>query len=139
MTTLTFHRMASAGCLALTILLQIACSSSAGEVAARPQSDDDMIMRGTSHSSGASFTEQCTVGQQRTCSFHLPEHNGVRPCVIGVQTCVDRSWGRCMEGTMGDAQAPEFATPPALTDAGAPLVVDASPLANGQEDPLQSP
>ncbi|HTM46787.1 MAG TPA: hypothetical protein VL137_17650 [Polyangiaceae bacterium] len=140
MTTLTLHRMANAGCLVVTILLQIACSSSAGEVAARPHGDDDMITPGaTGHSSGASFTDQCAVGQQRICSFHLPEHNGVQPCVIGVQTCVDRSWGRCMEGTLADAQAPELAEPSSLADAGAPPAVDADLPTNGQADPLQSP
>ena len=41
----------------------------------------------------------CEGGTTRECTYYLPSHNGVRPCVTSEQTCVDGVWTQC--GSLG--------------------------------------
>jgi hypothetical protein len=47
----------------------------------------------------------CSEGDVRGCSYYLPEHNGVRPCIVGYQVCSDDRWSHCTEGVPQDAGA----------------------------------
>jgi hypothetical protein len=38
---------------------------------------------------------ECADGATKTCKVTLPEHNGVKTCFEGVQTCADGAWGEC--------------------------------------------
>jgi len=38
---------------------------------------------------------ECADGTTKDCKVTLPEHNGVKSCFEGVQTCEDGAWGEC--------------------------------------------
>jgi hypothetical protein len=38
----------------------------------------------------------CANDDVRACTYYLPEHNGVRQCVVGYQLCTENEWGRCL-------------------------------------------
>jgi hypothetical protein len=44
----------------------------------------------------------CANDEARACTYYLPEHNGVRQCVIGYQLCSDNQWGQCLEAVPVD-------------------------------------
>ena len=48
-------------------------------------------------------TGGCTEGQSQTCRIYLPSHNGIQPCFVGVQACVDAAWGDCGNAVLVDA------------------------------------
>ena len=50
-------------------------------------------------------TGGCTEGQTQTCRIYLPSHNGIQPCFVGVQACVDAAWGDCGSAVLVDANA----------------------------------
>ncbi len=50
-------------------------------------------------------TGGCTEGQSQTCRIYLPSHNGIQPCFVGVQECVDAAWGDCGSAVLVDANA----------------------------------
>lgn len=50
-------------------------------------------------------TGGCTEGQSQTCRIYLPSHNGIQPCFVGVQACVDAAWGDCGSAVLVDANA----------------------------------
>jgi hypothetical protein len=52
--------------------------------------------------SAAALILGCANDEVRACTYYLPEHNGVRQCVIGYQLCSDNEWGQCLEGVTVD-------------------------------------
>jgi hypothetical protein len=44
---------------------------------------------------GGGSGAQCNEGQTKKCKVDLGEHNGVKSCFIGTETCVDGAWGPC--------------------------------------------
>lgn len=106
-----------AAALALLVVLALstgACSSGNMEVSPRPGAEDEELLDQTDwpSASGRQVVNGCADGETRVCSYYLPEHNGVRPCVIGYQICADHMWSHCTEGVLVDAGA--------AVDAGAP-------------------
>lgn len=59
----------------------------------------------------------CEAGTTKECRVYLPAHDGIQPCFVGVQTCIDGTWGLCDEAELVDANAndstlePSDATP----------------------------
>ena len=47
----------------------------------------------------------CEAGTSQECRVYLPAHDGIQPCFVGVQSCVDGEWGSCEEGELIDANA----------------------------------
>lgn len=50
----------------------------------------------------AALLLSCANDEVRVCTFYLPEHNGVRQCVVGYQLCSDDEWSPCLEGVTVD-------------------------------------
>lgn len=46
---------------------------------------------------------RCTDGDVQTCRIYLPAHNGIQPCFVGEQLCVDSAWGPCGDAVLVDA------------------------------------
>lgn len=53
----------------------------------------------------AALLLRCTNDDVRVCTYYLPEHNGVRQCVVGYQVCSDNDWGQCLEAVAVDGGA----------------------------------
>jgi hypothetical protein len=50
----------------------------------------------------AALQLSCAHNEVRACTYYLPEHNGVRQCVVGYQVCSDNEWSPCLEGVAVD-------------------------------------
>jgi hypothetical protein len=50
----------------------------------------------------AALLLDCANEDVRACTYYLPEHNGVRHCVVGYQVCSYNQWGQCFEGAPVD-------------------------------------
>src|SRR5215471_18925971 len=37
----------------------------------------------------------CTPGSTQECRVYLPAHDGIQPCFVGEQRCVNSHWGEC--------------------------------------------
>jgi hypothetical protein len=108
--------------LPVMTLLTSACSSSALETAPRPgettpispESDPSEPVldarapdpQQDTPQASAALLLSCAHGDVRACTYYLPEHNGVRQCVIGYQICSDGEWSPCVEGATEDGGAP---------------------------------
>ncbi len=47
----------------------------------------------------------CEAGARQECRVYLPAHDGIQPCFVGVQKCIDGEWGLCDEAELVDANA----------------------------------
>jgi len=48
---------------------------------------------------------ECETGATQTCRIYLPSHDGIQPCFVGMQACVDTHWGICDDAVLVDANA----------------------------------
>jgi hypothetical protein len=97
--------VANPAALLLTLVVA-ACSSGNMEVSPRPDVEEAEELARTDWPTAINRSTQaagCANDDVRVCSYYLPEHNGVRPCVIGYQICSDDTWSRCTEGVPQDA------------------------------------
>jgi hypothetical protein len=99
--------------LLLLTLLVAACSSGAMEVDPPSGADENLEQTDWEPTSRRTQSIGCADDEVRVCNVYLPEHNGVRPCVVGYQVCERNAWSRCTEGVPQDAGAPR-------TDSGSP-------------------
>jgi hypothetical protein len=91
---ISFRRIAFS--VALFGLLS-ACAGAPDGAAPPPSGDEPALTRDYSTAHGESVTGSCEPEQTKSCSYYLPEHNGVRPCILGQQYCEDGVWGPCLE------------------------------------------
>ena len=57
----------------------------------------------------------CEAGSMQECRVYLPAHDGIQPCFVGVQKCVDGEWALCDEAELVDANAGDSALTPSAT------------------------
>jgi len=106
--SLTPQGIVSAAAAVVLSLVPLACSGGNSEIAGHPiGQDDDLALSSQPNASGEVPNLRCAEGDVRICSFYLPEHNGVRPCIVGYQVCEEEQWNRCTEGLPADGGAPE--------------------------------
>ena len=48
---------------------------------------------------------ECENGATQACRIYLPSHDGIQPCFVGKQACVDTHWGVCDDAVLVDANA----------------------------------
>jgi hypothetical protein len=48
---------------------------------------------------------ECETGTTQDCRVYLPAHDGIQPCFVGVQSCVEEHWGDCEDAVLVDANA----------------------------------
>jgi hypothetical protein len=106
--------------LVLLTLFVAACSSGNMEVDP-PRAEKDFEATDWPTASRSTQAVGCADDDVRVCSYYLPAHNGVRPCIVGYQVCSDNLWSRCTEGIPQDGgAAPPATTSAPQSDAGAP-------------------
>jgi hypothetical protein len=54
----------------------------------------------------------CTPGSSQECRVYLPAHDGLQPCFVGEQRCVDSHWGECADALLVDANNDDAAIDP---------------------------
>ena len=55
----------------------------------------------------------CTPGSTQECRVYLPAHDGIQPCFVGEQRCVDSHWSECADALLVDANQDDSAIDPA--------------------------
>lgn len=45
----------------------------------------------------------CTPGSTQECRVYLPAHDGIQPCFVGEQRCVNSRWSECADALLVDA------------------------------------
>lgn len=55
----------------------------------------------------------CTTGSVQQCRVYLPAHDGIQPCFVGEQRCVDSHWSECADALLVDANQDDSALEPA--------------------------
>jgi hypothetical protein len=48
---------------------------------------------------------ECENGATKTCRVYLPAHDGIQPCFVGEQLCVETRWSSCDDAVLVDANA----------------------------------
>ena len=56
---------------------------------------------------------ECEAGTTQTCRIYLPSHDGIQPCFVGEQVCVDTHWGTCDDAVLVDANSGDAELEPA--------------------------
>jgi len=56
---------------------------------------------------------ECETGATQTCRIYLASHDGIQPCFVGMQQCVDTHWGICDDAVLVDANADDAELDPA--------------------------
>ena len=54
----------------------------------------------------------CTPGSTQPCRVYLPAHDGIQPCFVGEQRCVDSHWSECADALLVDANKDDSAIDP---------------------------
>lgn len=54
----------------------------------------------------------CTPGTTQECRVYLPAHDGLQPCFVGEQRCVNSRWGECADALLVDANQDDTAIDP---------------------------
>jgi len=54
----------------------------------------------------------CTPGSTQECRVYLPAHDGLQPCFVGEQRCVDSHWSECADALLVDANKDDSAIDP---------------------------
>jgi len=55
----------------------------------------------------------CAPGSTQECRVYLPAHDGLQPCFVGEQRCVDSHWSECADALLVDANNDDSAIDPA--------------------------
>jgi hypothetical protein len=55
----------------------------------------------------------CSAGTTRQCRVYLPAHDGIQPCFVGEQRCVENEWSLCEDALLVDANQDDSAIDPA--------------------------
>ena len=54
----------------------------------------------------------CTPGSTQACRVYLPAHDGIQPCFVGEQRCVNSHWSECADALLVDANKDDAAIDP---------------------------
>jgi hypothetical protein len=60
----------------------------------------------------------CAVGTTRECRVYLPAHDGIQPCFVGEQRCVENHWSLCDDALLVDANQDDTAIDPGNSSGG---------------------
>jgi hypothetical protein len=60
----------------------------------------------------------CTAGTTRECRVYLPAHDGIQPCFVGEQRCVENAWSLCDDALLVDANKDDTAIDPGNSSGG---------------------
>jgi hypothetical protein len=60
----------------------------------------------------------CTAGMTRECRVYLPAHDGIQPCFVGEQRCVENVWSVCDDALLVDANRDDEALDPGSSSGG---------------------
>ena len=100
------------GCaLALLGLIGSACGSSSDRPPPAPAEADFEAPDLTHYDSTTADARdvfangECEEGATKTCRIYLPSHDGIQPCFVGMQACVETHWGICGDAVLVDANA----------------------------------
>ena len=61
---------------------------------------------------------QCALGTTRECRVYLPAHDGIQPCFVGEQRCVESQWSLCDDALLVDANKDDTAIDPSNSSGG---------------------
>jgi hypothetical protein len=93
------------------VLLGSACGSSDERPAPPPTGDDlpvtDLTQydKSTADARDVYAAGRCANGTTKECRVYLAAHDGIQPCFVGEQTCVDARWGSCENAALVDANS----------------------------------
>ncbi|MEO8179464.1 MAG: hypothetical protein ABI895_11595 [Deltaproteobacteria bacterium] len=62
--------------------------------------------------------DACTAGMTRECRIYLPAHDGIQPCFVGEQRCVENQWSLCDDVLLVDANRDDEAIDPGSSSGG---------------------
>lgn len=105
--------------LALLGLLASACGDSGDHPPPAPSEAEFEAPNLTSYDSTTGdardvFADgECEPGARQTCRIYLTSHDGIQPCFVGEQACVDRHWGTCDDAVLVDANSGDAQLEPA--------------------------
>jgi hypothetical protein len=108
-------RSSVSGAWVTTVLLGVACGAPEDERPPPPSSGGGTELDGYDPSTGDDRDQvaagTCENGDTQGCRVYLPEHNGVQPCFVGTQTCLDSAWSSCGDAVLVDANADDTELP----------------------------
>jgi hypothetical protein len=61
---------------------------------------------------------ECEPGMTQPCRVYLPAHDGIQPCFVGEQRCVDAHWGLCDDALLVDANKDDTTINPSPSNGG---------------------
>jgi len=61
---------------------------------------------------------ECEPGMTQECRVYLPAHDGIQPCFVGEQRCVDAHWGLCDDALLVDANKDDTTIDPSRSNGG---------------------
>ncbi len=92
-----------------SVLLGVACGAPEDDRPPPPSSEEgielDSYDPSTADDRDQVAAGTCDDGATQTCRVYLPAHNGVQPCFVGTQTCVNAAWSSCGNAVLVDANA----------------------------------
>lgn len=98
-----------------SVLLGVACGAHEDDLPPPPSAEGGTQLDGYDPSTGDDRDQvaagSCEDGATQGCRVYLPEHNGIQPCFVGTQTCVDSAWSACGDAVLVDANADDAALP----------------------------
>jgi len=62
--------------------------------------------------------DACTAGMTRECRIYLPAHDGIQPCFVGEQRCVENHWSTCDDVLLVDANRDDEVIDPGSSSGG---------------------
>lgn len=98
-------------------LLCAACGSDGGRRPPPAQSQSELPDLSNYDSSTGDSRDvwargRCEAGASQACRVYLPAHDGIQPCFVGMQQCIDGEWGLCDDAELVDANAGDTALDP---------------------------
>jgi len=61
---------------------------------------------------------ECEPGMTQQCRVYLPAHDGIQPCFVGEQRCVNAHWGLCADALLVDANKDDTTIDPNGSNGG---------------------
>jgi len=101
-----------AGWLAVLALLSAACGAGDDHPPPAPAADSGEHLdsprllnydTATADSRDVVAGGECEAGMTQECRVYLPAHDGIQPCFVGEQRCVNEHWGLCADALLVDA------------------------------------
>ena len=61
---------------------------------------------------------ECEAGMTQVCRVYLAAHDGIQPCFVGEQRCVNAHWGPCEDALLVDANKNDTTIDPSPSNGG---------------------